>query len=98
MNEVERTLAKPYFMQRLEPELTHRFLTLLRRTSILQPISEPVYGVATHSEDDWILATTNNAHAQFLVTCDKALQALEWFESVRVIDPASFAQYLINDE
>ena len=62
-------------MQCLGPELTHRFLMLLRRTSVLQPIIEPVSGVATHSEDDWILSTAKNAHAQFLMTGDKALQA-----------------------
>ncbi len=41
-------------MQCLGPELTHQFLTLLRRTSVLQPITEPVFGVARRSEDDWL--------------------------------------------
>lgn len=68
LDEVERALTKLYFAQRLGPERRHRFRTLLKRTAFLQPIIESVTGVATHLEDDWILATAHNAHAQFLVT------------------------------
>lgn len=92
--EVERTLAKPYFADRLGPERTNRFLTLLKRTAVLQSIIEPVTGVATHPEDDWILATAKNAHAQFLVTGDKALQALGSFGDARLMDPVGFADFL----
>lgn len=98
LDEVERTLTKPYFAARLGPERTDRFLTLLKRTAVLQPIIDPVTGVATHPEDDWILATAKSAQAQFLVTGDKALHALESFGSARLIDPAAFADYLESTE
>ena len=52
LDEVERTLTKPYFAARLGPERTDRFLTLLKRTAVLQPIIEPVTGVATGSLAD----------------------------------------------
>ena len=94
LDEVKRTLTKPYLAARLGPERTDHFLTLLKRTAVLQPIIEPVTGVATHPEDDWILATAKNAQAQFLVTGDKALHALRSFGSTRLIDPAAFADYL----
>jgi predicted nucleic acid-binding protein len=64
---------------------------------VLQPIQERVVGVATHAEDDWILATAHNAHnahAQFLITGDKALQSLGTFQATRILDPASFADLL----
>ena len=92
--EVERTLAKPYFVARLGPDRTQRFLTLLQRATVLQPIVERVVGVATHAEDDWILATVHSADAQFLVTGDKALQSLGSFRATRILDPASFADLL----
>lgn len=94
LEEVTRTLAKPYFAEQIGPDRTRRFLTLLKRTSVVQPIVEPVVGVATHPEDDWILATAQNAHAPFLVTGDKALRALGTFGSTRLIDPAGFADFL----
>lgn len=91
--EVERTFAKPYFAERLGSARTQHFLTLLKQTAVLQPITERVAGVATHGEDDWILATAQSARAQFLVTGDKALQALGTFGATRLIDPASFADF-----
>lgn len=94
LDEVDRTLTKPYFAERLGPDRPRRFLSLLRRTAVLQAIADPVSGVATHPEDDWILATAKSAHAQFLVTGDKALQSLGAFGSTRLIDPASFADFL----
>ncbi len=98
LDEVEITLTKAYFAARLGPERTDRFLTLLKRTAILQPIIEAVIGVATHPEDDWILATAKNAQAQFLVTADKVLHALGSFGPARLIDPAAFADYLESTE
>ncbi len=92
--EVERTLSKPYFAERLGQERIHRFLTLLKRTTVLQPIIDPVSGVATHAEDDAILATAKSVHAQFLVTGDKALQALGSFGDVCLINPAGFSDFL----
>ena len=94
LDEVERTLTKPYFAARLGTERTDRFLTLLKRTAVLQSIIEPVTGVATHPEDDWILATAQNAQAQFLVTGDKALHSLGSFRATRLMDPVAFADYL----
>lgn len=94
LDEVERTLLKPYFTERINPERRQRFLTLIKRTAVIQTISEPVIRVATHPEDDWILATAQTAHAQFLVTGDKALQGLGSFGSTRVMTPTAFADYL----
>ncbi|MCL8208587.1 MAG: putative toxin-antitoxin system toxin component, PIN family, partial [Actinomycetia bacterium] len=92
--EVERTLTKPYFAARLGPARIQRFLNVLKETAMFQPITEPVAGVATHPEDDWILATAQQAGAHFLVTGDKALQALGRFGETRLVDPAHFAQIL----
>ncbi len=73
--EVARTLAKPYFATRLGPDRTQQFLALLKRATVLQPITERVVGVVTHAEADWILATAHNARARFLVTGDCGLVA-----------------------
>ena len=50
LTEVEHTLTKPYFpyfAERLGQERIHRFLTLLKRTAVLQPIIDPVWGAST---------------------------------------------------
>ena len=94
LTEVERTLAKPYFATRIGPFRAQRFLTLLKRATVLQTITDRVTGVATHAEDDWILATAQSACSHFLVTGDRALQSLGTFGATRIIDPAGFAGLL----
>ena len=67
LTEVEHTLTKPYFAERLGQERIRRFVTLLKRTAVLQPIIDPVWG-GEHAEDNWILTTGKSAHTQSLVT------------------------------
>jgi putative PIN family toxin of toxin-antitoxin system len=74
--ELERTLQKPYFQQRLTNEQSSRFIVLLRKRAIISPITISVRGVATHPEDDLILATALSAKANYLVTGDAKLQKL----------------------
>ncbi len=94
LEEVERTLAKPYFADQVGKVLARHFVDLLQETALVHPIIEQVAGVATHPEDDRILATAKNARAQFLVTGDKGLLALGTCGVTRVIGPRAFADYL----
>lgn len=52
IEEVERTLAKPYFTERLTVAQRTAFLDLLRRRAVITPLTVSVAGVATHPEDD----------------------------------------------
>ena len=94
LEEVERTLAKPYFADQVGKVLARHFVDLLQETALVHPIIEPAAGVATPPEDDRILATAKNARAQFLVTGDKGLLALGTCGVTRVIGPRAFADYL----
>jgi predicted nucleic acid-binding protein len=49
-----------------------------------------VTGVATHPEDDLVLAAAVSAGADYLVTGDRKLQALDTFEGVRILSPRQF--------
>ena len=66
--EVSRTLRKPYFRARLSEDKIDRAMVLLLRRAQIVHISSEVEGVATHPEDDAILATALSASADFLVT------------------------------
>lgn len=70
LNELERTLRKPYFMQRLTAEGIVAFLDLMRNEAIISPITTYVSGVATHPGDDLVLATAISCKADYLVTGD----------------------------
>jgi putative PIN family toxin of toxin-antitoxin system len=94
--ELERTLQKPYFQQRLTNEQSSRFITLLRKRAILSPITISVHGVATHPEDDLILATALSAKANYLVTGDAKLQKLGTYSGVRILSPRAFLDILLS--
>src|SRR5258708_3237675 len=78
LTELTRTLAKGYFSQRLATNsLTPaHVITLLRDKAVVAPLTVTVSGVATHPEDDVILATAVSSKAAYLVTGDKQLQKL----------------------
>jgi len=97
LTELARTLRKPYFAQRLTPEQIARALTLLRRRATITPIMVEVTGVATHPEDDPVLATTVSAEADYLVTGDGRLRRqVPVLQGVTLISPRDFLVFLVE--
>ena len=92
--EVERTLAKPYFQARLSPARIAQFLQMLASDATFVPLTELVVGVATHPEDDLILATSVSAQADFLVAGDRDLLRLGSFREVVIVSPRDFLAML----
>ena len=76
LDELARTLQAPYFLRRLTHEQIAQVLVLLRSQGALTDITSQVHGVASHPEDDLILATAASAKADYLVTGDGKLQRL----------------------
>jgi uncharacterized protein len=63
LEELKRTLQKPYFRRSLTAKQSSRFLKLLQKRATVSPITV----------DDVILATAVSAKADYLVTGDKKL-------------------------
>jgi predicted nucleic acid-binding protein len=57
LDEIRRTLANTYFSRFLTPEDQAAGVERFRRRATVVPITAAVEGVATHPEDDLILAT-----------------------------------------
>lgn len=96
--ELERTLAKPYFRRSTSPDWAEQQLTWLQISGIVVPISVQVSGVAAHSEDDLVLATAVSGRARYLVTGDKAMQAIGLYLGVNVVRPLDFLNMLMGGE
>jgi uncharacterized protein len=94
LNELERTLARPYFRRRLTDEQVSAALTLLRSRAAVTPLTVEVHGAATHPEDDGILATAVSADADYLVTGDRKLLALTNYQGVEIASPRTFLELL----
>ena len=94
LTELTRTLANPYFLRTVSPVKAHLALIAIRGRARIVPITAIVQGVATHPEDDAVLATAVSAGAGFLVTGDRALQALGAYQGVAIVLPRAFLDTL----
>jgi putative PIN family toxin of toxin-antitoxin system len=97
LEELRRTLRRPYFADRMsvaEQESGLAGLAVAARKLTLQPF---LAGVATHPEDDLILATAVQGHAHDLVTGDRQLQLLGSHAGVAIVSPRAFLDLLDAD-
>lgn len=92
IDELERTLNKPYFQKHLSSNDITAFIDLLRYEAIVTPINVSVHRVATHSEDDLTLATAVSAKANYLITGDKRLlnKVGSSYQGVSLVTPKDF--------
>jgi uncharacterized protein len=97
LDELERTFQKPYFRRYLTEKQSSHFLKLLRKRAAVFPITAPVQGIATHPEDDLILATDVSGHADYLVTGDSKLERLGTYRSVTILSPRRFVETLMQE-
>jgi predicted nucleic acid-binding protein len=70
---------------------------MVQSTVTVVPITEEVHNVATHPEDDLILATAISAKADYLVTGDTKLERLGTYESVTILSPQRFVETLTQE-
>jgi putative PIN family toxin of toxin-antitoxin system len=93
--ELERTFAEPYFSTRLTPTQRTADISLISEEATITPITVQVHGIATHSEDDLVLATAVSAKA-YLVTGDRKLQDLGTYQGVTILSPRAFLDLLLS--
>ena len=85
LEEIRRTLAKPYFSRHLTPDDQAAGVELFQMDATVIPITAVVEGVATHPEDDLILATAVSGNVDYLVTRDRQLLRLGTYQGVRIV-------------
>lgn len=94
LDELTRTLDKPYFARRLYAEQRADYQNLLSTFATLVPITASVHGVATQPGDDLVLATAASGDAAYLVTRDRKLLQLGTYLAVTIVSPTEFLQQL----
>ena len=97
LGELARALTDSYFRRRLTPEQIARAQFLLRTDAVLTPITATVRGIATHPEDDLVLATAASVQPVYLVTGDQQLQRLGFYQDVTILSPRAFLEVLTNE-
>ncbi len=104
LSELENTLKKPYFSDRLPPEEAKVYINNVLSNSIRQEVTtvidrkkiKSIYWREINVEDDQILATAVDAKAKYLVTGDKSLAALWSYENTLIVSPTGFLEALEN--
>lgn len=76
------------------PTSSAEAIALLRSAAIVTALTVEVTGVATHPEDDLILATAVAGAAAYLVTGDRRLRAVGAFQGVAILSPREFLERL----
>jgi len=96
VTELRSTFEKPYFQHRLKKEAVTSFFSLLENEARITSITVRVRGVATHREDDMILATAVSAKADYLVTGDTKLRKKigTSYKGISLATPEDFLQVL----
>lgn len=98
INELSRTLGKPYFTSRLNQEQRQSFINLIQERATIIQITTPIPKVATHPEDDIVLATAESGKASYVVTGDHGLQNLKQFKGIQIVNSKSFAEILQTEK
>jgi putative PIN family toxin of toxin-antitoxin system len=94
LDEVENAWAKPYWRARFTTNQVRTALHVLRRDAEVTPITVTIEGIASHPEDDMVLATAVSAEAEYLVTGDRELQDLRSYGQVQIVSPTAFLAIL----
>ena len=96
INELSRTLQKPYFQNRLSSQAITNFIDLLQNEAFVTPIIIKIQGVATHPEDDLTIATALSAKADYLVSGDQSLlnKVGSSYQGIAFITPNDFLKVL----
>ena len=93
--EVQRTLGNPYFSGRLSSQDIQDYLAFLRSRARRVSVTITVSGVATHPEDDLVLATATSAGADYPVTGDRRFRTrVPSYQGVHLLSPAEFLALL----
>jgi putative PIN family toxin of toxin-antitoxin system len=92
--ELQHTLAAPYFSRFLSERDQEEAILALRIDATIVPITATVEGVATHPEDDLILATAVSGQVNYLVTLDQQLLRLGSYSGVQIVSPQAFLAIL----
>ena len=96
LEELERSFTDPYFAARVPSDRAAELVQLVATNATVIEVSVEVQGVATHPEDDLVLATALSAGATRLVTGDRRLRAVDTYQGVRLVSPREFVDELTD--
>ncbi|MGH2548832.1 MAG: putative toxin-antitoxin system toxin component, PIN family [Thermomicrobiales bacterium] len=92
--ELNATLNKPYWRSRFSQLAIDQAIALAAKESTFVDPTPGVENVATHWQDDVVIATALAGNAEYLVTDDKELLRLKSYKTVSIVSPQEFLELL----
>jgi putative PIN family toxin of toxin-antitoxin system len=90
LDEVLRAWTKPYWQSRIPQGEHYLAMSLLQQEAEMTEITVQVSGIATHPEDDLVLATAVSAGVPHLVTGDKGLLSVRMYRGTSILTANEF--------
>lgn len=94
LSELTRVFAQPYFLRFLDPGQAETNIALLRQVAQVVAPAPGIQGVASHGEDDAVLATAVRVQPSLLVTEDSKLRQIQRYQDVTLLSGRDFLAYL----
>ena len=94
LEELERTLRKPYFIRRSSTHDLLAYQRAVRQTARIVTIVTPVPTVLRTRPDNLVLATAESAGVPYVVSGDRELQALGQYRAITILSPRQFLDLL----
>jgi putative PIN family toxin of toxin-antitoxin system len=93
---LEQLLSRRAFARKYRLTARHRTALLrgLRHFALVTPGACEISGVAPDAEDDAVVACAVEGEADYVLTGDRGLLALEAYEGIPILLPASFVKAL----
>lgn len=98
IDELSRTLQKPYFTSRLSEEQTQSFINIVRERATVVPITTPLPTVSKDPDDNMVLATAESGNASYIVTGDHQLQAVKQYKRIKIVSPRTFSEIIQEEQ
>ena len=94
IDELSRTLQKPYFTSRLSDEQTQSFINVIRERATIVPITSTLPTVSKDPDDNIVLATAESGNASYIVTGDRQLQDIKQFKNIKIVNVRTFSEII----
>ena len=98
IEELSRTLQKPYFASRLSKEQTQSFIDIVRERATVIPITSPIPTISKDPDDNIVLATAESGTASYVVTGDHQLQDIKQYKNIKIVNARNFSEILEEEK
>ncbi len=94
IEELQRAFQTPWFRDKATPDLLAAMLHELQTVAVFSEITVEVRGIASHWQDDLVLAAAVSGNADYLVSGDAEFRRVGEYRGVEIRTPAEFLSEL----